>query len=235
MTNRKGRADKEKAQQARSGRRRGTGGRGPVRGRKEPVPLILVVAEGKTTEPAYLTWLNKRCTAVSIKCQFNHSAPEHVVARAIQQKKRGPSGVGDDVGTEYQAVWCMVDTDIHARLAKAVADAKRAGIEVAVSSRCFETWLLMHLRDETRPYATSKDEKRAWRDLVGPHHADAPQQFNLIADRLPDALARARRKRTQDDRDGKRRFERNPSSEVDGFIRAVAELADVDENKLYGG
>lgn len=233
MTKREKRAAKAATRDAGAGRRRGTGGPGPTRGRRDPVPVVLVVAEGEKTEIDYLAWLNRRRREVRIDAYSKFNSPEQVVQHALDRRKRGPADARSlDRGEGYDEVWCFVDVDDHAHLPGAVARAQREGLGIVVSGRCFETWLLMHLRDETRPYSDSAAEKKAWRDLTGGPDRGEQGRLDDLKDGLPEALRRARAKRKQDERNQIPRLQRNPT-DVDVFVRSVADLAGVPHEQLY--
>lgn len=91
MTKREKRAAKAAARDTGGRRRRGTGGPGPTRGRRDPVPVVLVVAEGEESEIDYLAWLNRRRREVRIDAYSKFNNPEQVVQHALDRRKRGPA------------------------------------------------------------------------------------------------------------------------------------------------
>lgn len=209
--------------------RRGSNGGAPRRVRqREQQKLVLVVTEDEKTEPKYLEWLNKRVTGVKITAKHDEPNPPDVVALAIRERDKGPAAAraDGDQGDTYDDVWCFVDVDEHPGLDRALATARKAGLSVAVSSLCFETWLLMHLSDQTRPYEKSSREKKAWDAATGGKGLDAISQG---LERALQRFASQRRRHALDGRDRKG----NPSTEVDLFIHAVAKLARVPPSKLY--
>ena len=86
MTKREKRAAKAAARDTGGRRRRGTGGPGPTRGRRDPVPVVLVVAEGEKTEIDYLAWLNRRRREVRIDAYSKFNSPEQVVQHALDRR-----------------------------------------------------------------------------------------------------------------------------------------------------
>ncbi|WP_330174499.1 RloB family protein [Streptomyces sp. NBC_01498] len=110
---------------------------------------ILIATEGVNTEPQYF----EKFTAL-------------VRAKAVRVVSVKPVGVGRDPlsvvneakrlrdlekrsGDPYDAVWCVVDVDEHASLERACIEAGRLSIEIAISSPCFEIWLLWHFENRT--------------------------------------------------------------------------------------
>lgn len=227
MTKREKRAEKA--------RRRGSNG-GKRRIPALPqLPVILVATEGEETEPVYLDWLNRRVSGVNIEVCFRKPNPQDVVQLAISERRMGPSRARSkgDRGDTYDEVWCFVDIDTHPGLQAALDMEQREGLRIAVSGLCFETWLLMHLRDQTRPYTRSSDEKKAWIAATGGEGREEADRIEALADGLPHALRRADSQLRKHERDGRRRTQRNPSSEVADFIRAIAARAKVEPERLY--
>ena len=65
---------------------------------------------------------------------------------------------------EIDEVWVIFDTDEHPNISRACAEARDAGIGVAVSNPCFELWLILHCRDQTAPLGRREAQRQA-RDL----------------------------------------------------------------------
>lgn len=111
---------------------------------------ILVVTEGRVTEPQYFTGLAKYARATGLTVQATEIVglgrdPSRVVREAIQRRD-GDRRIATD-RDRYDEVWCVFDVDQHALIAGALVAAKRESIGVAVSNPCFELWLLWHLGD----------------------------------------------------------------------------------------
>ena len=127
--------------------------RRPGRGlaRKMPKPLILIVCEGENTEPQYLDGFVKACKnpRVRIRLHDGTGVPMTLVriakdakADAAKRAKRE----GDDF-LRYDSVWCVFDVDQHPDIPAAMTMANDNGIDLAISSPCFELWLILHFRD----------------------------------------------------------------------------------------
>ncbi|MFG3487234.1 RloB family protein [Streptomyces sp. NPDC047972] len=119
------------------------------KGQRQEYRKILIVAEGEKTEPQYFEKF-----AALLK------------AKAVRVVRVDPIGLGKDpltvvldaekrrnkerrAGDAFDQVWCVVDVDEHASLERACIEARRLGIEIAVSSPCFEIWLLWHFQERT--------------------------------------------------------------------------------------
>lgn len=110
--------------------------------------VIRVLTEGEITEPEYLTvWARHNRSHVRLDISDRGLTPKTLVSRAREHvrqnrptKRRRP---------DYDAIWCVFDIDDHPYVPQAVEEARHRGIEVVVSSPCFELWLLLHAQAQT--------------------------------------------------------------------------------------
>ncbi|MCT9075096.1 RloB family protein [Streptomyces fulvoviolaceus] len=105
---------------------------------------ILIAAEGVNTEPQYFEKFSaliraKAVQVVSVKPVGVGRDPLSVVNEAKRLRDLEDRG-----GDPFDAIWCVVDVDEHASLERACIEARRSRIEMAISSPCFEIWLLWH-------------------------------------------------------------------------------------------
>ncbi|MFI9581925.1 RloB family protein [Streptomyces sp. NPDC052236] len=108
---------------------------------------ILIAAEGVNTEPQYFEKFTalmraKAVRVVSVKPVGVGRDPLSVVKEAKRLRDLEEKG-----GDPFDAVWCVVDVDEHASLERACIEASRLSIEIAISSPCFEIWLLWHFEN----------------------------------------------------------------------------------------
>lgn len=129
--------DKEKHKaQLKAKRRTGTNIERP-----EPVlnekPTILIVCEGKNTEPSYFNQF--RLASATVKPVGEGYNTISLVNRAIQMANQ----------TSYEQVWCVFDKDdfdsVDFNNAILLADAN--GFGIAYSNQAFEYWILLHFND----------------------------------------------------------------------------------------
>lgn len=126
---------------------------GPPIGRPAPLiherPTILIVCEGKNTEPSYF---NKfRLTSATIRTVGEGYNTISLVERA---KELSEKRWWKKKGKQFDQVWCVFDADIdpeHPKQAQkfneAIALAASYGFFVAYSNQAFEYWLLLHFED----------------------------------------------------------------------------------------
>lgn len=105
---------------------------------------ILIVTEGLKTEPQYFEGLSKLLNAravqvISVRPVGLGKDPLSVVREAVARRAREQRG-----GDPYDETWCAVDVDSHQSLEAACNLARQEGISLAISSPCFEIWLLWH-------------------------------------------------------------------------------------------
>lgn len=113
---------------------------------------VLVVCEGKRTEPAYFEALKNelKLTGVTVDVVSPHgTAPNNVVDCAARKAKDATKN-----GIPYDRVWCVFDHDNHATYGSARTSADKGTIDTAVSVPCFEIWVLLHFQYSTRAFAS---------------------------------------------------------------------------------
>lgn len=111
-------------------------------------PRILVLCEGKCTEPQYLHAV--RCSLripeqnLQILCPpAVPNTPREMIAYARQKKR--------DKQDSFDQIWCVFDIEYGADqaarfgISEAYDNAKRNAIKTAISNPCFEIWLLIHI------------------------------------------------------------------------------------------
>lgn len=137
---------------SRRNRERRPGRRDPYR---KPKPIILIVCEGKRTEPESFLGFSKanRNPRVDIRIAPERGVPLTLVKTA-NSYKRGATRLARgsrDVNLLYDSVWCVFDVDDHPNIPAARDLARTVGIRLAISNPCFELWLLLHFRGDPGP------------------------------------------------------------------------------------
>ena len=113
----------------------------PILKRGEPTriekPLILIVCEGKNTEPSYFRQF--KLTSATIKAIGKGFNTTSLVNHAILLSQQ----------YSYDQVWCVFDRDQFPAndFNNAIAIATASEIGVAYSNQAFEYWLILHLED----------------------------------------------------------------------------------------
>ena len=181
-------------------------------GARTPSMRIVVVAEGRCTEPSYLATFTKIYCNKSVKVRTIGGVgdPRAVVERAIEERndaRRERLGACD-------SIWAMFDRDIHPRFHEAINLARGNGISLAISNPCFELWGIFHYEDQDAPIDRHQCQRRLG-ELCKDYARRGSKifdDFQVIGSCYPDAVERARdsltRRAEQGDPGG------NPSSSV---------------------
>jgi hypothetical protein len=190
---------------------------------RAPLPLLLVVCEGKVTEPQYLRGFRgaQGANTVRLHVETPGGDPRALVERAaeLRDEAAGRAARERDGNLAYDAVWCVFDVDDHARLPAARDLAERVGISLAVSNPCFELWLILHFRDHAA-HLTSRQAAI----LLGKHVRDYGKhvRYEDLSNGYGDAVERAstlERRHSAAGTDGG-----NPSTGVHRLTERIREL-----------
>ncbi|WP_432824294.1 RloB family protein [Dactylosporangium sp. CA-092794] len=139
---------------------------------------------GGLAEVSYLTGLYAFCANPAV--QVHHApdpiAPAHLVALAEEYQTRHGDAVDE--------VWVLLDgEDLDWNDVAGHAD--QAGIRLAVSNPCFETWLLLHFHDKPVPAGDRDAAMRLLRQYL-PDYDPRRLDFTDFRDGLADAVDRAK-------------------------------------------
>lgn len=188
--------------------------RGPER---EPYDRVLIVCEGKCTEPLYFEDLKDhyRLSTANIVVVGRGKDPRTLV-REAKQLRRDEARQGE----MYDRVYCVFDRDEHMTFRQACDEARRSGVCVARSWPCFEFWLRLHFGFSRQPYSRSGGKSAAQRcvdELRGclpEYEKGASGIFHALEARLESAMDNAARALA----DAKATGECNPSTEVHDLV-----------------
>lgn len=121
---------------------------------RDPYKKILIVSEGKKTEPHYFTGLRDYYALNTANVRVtgdSQSAPSKVLDYARQKYREER-----DMGDAYDMVFCVFDKDTHAcyeRTKDNILNASPKNTFYAITSvPCFEFWLLLHFVRKDMPY-----------------------------------------------------------------------------------
>lgn len=174
---------------------------------------ILVLCEGKNTEPQYIDGFRRWCRnpLVEVVIPNIHGVPLTLVreAKKLRDEAREQANREHDDFLAYDRVWCVFDVDEHPNLPEAMNMAKGNAIELAISNPCFELWLVLHFRDN--PGLQHRHTLQSMMKGFVPNY-DKRVDFSAYESTYRLALARARRLARQADDDGEPH--RNPTTGV---------------------
>lgn len=173
------------------------------RAAKEERSSYLVLCEGKT-EKGYFSGMRSRRGP-----QIDVDVPKGDHLSAVREAVRR-------VSAEYDAVWCVLDTELDEALTAAMLrEARRGSIELGLSTPCFEFWLILHHADCAKPFQSADDAKRKLKAIL-PSWSESDTRFSDFASGIEEACHRAR-KLGPDDGD----LLRNPSTNVWELVESL--------------
>ncbi|MBW1924385.1 MAG: RloB domain-containing protein [Deltaproteobacteria bacterium] len=192
---------------------------------KAPYDVVLIVCEGKKTEPNYFNELKKafRLSNANIKVSGHGADPLSVVNFAIESFREEP---------EFDRVYCVFDRDRHTTYPAALDKirhtrlGKGSKIFAIPSVPCFEFWLLLHFRYTTRPFDAPPGDSICSK-VIGelknylPTYRKGDQGiFYKIKEKLDDAITNAQRVKQYHQRSGTD----NPSTAVHSLVEYLMNL-----------
>ena len=194
---------------------------------REPYDRVLIVCEGKKTEPTYFLDLVNRCrlSTANVKVIASGTEPRRLVDRAKEEEK-----YERQYGEQYDAVYCVFDRDEHKHFKSASENAQHAGFKLARSWPCFEYWLVMHFDYHRRPYGRSGDRtpaRNCVRDLES-HLSDYTKGKAGVYGVLESKLETAKSNAEHALSDAKETGRPNPSTEVHLLVAYLQKLAESD-------
>ena len=193
---------------------------GPIR---EPYDRVLIVCEGKRTEPFYFHDLaaRHRLSMANIEVVGSGSDPRTVVRKAKKLRTRESRH-----GEKFDRVYCVFDRDEHATFEGACDEAGASGVKLAVSWPCFEFWLRLPFGFSRSPYARSGGKSAAQNcveevsRLLPGYAKGAHGVFGRLEEQLEEAKASA--VRALSDAQDTRNF--NPSTGIHELVDYLQSL-----------
>ena len=186
-----------------------------ARGKKTKLtnPVVIIVCEGKETEPSYFENFKKRDKPLKIEIVKNAAGKSYpaLIKKAVESKRKYVDG------TESKwDVWCVSDVDVdyktpdsqsakNKQLIKYANDATQNGFKIALSNPCFEIWFLLHFT-----YTTGTMQNyNAVDNVLSKHLPDYKKNidvFGFLADKLETAIANGKKLKQYHEEQGKKDF-----------------------------
>ena len=109
---------------------------------------ILIVCEDEKSAVNYFNALIKQMGLSSISPKVfpndnGETQPDQVIQYAKELKQKARKS-----GTEkYDEIWCVIDGDFGGKVTNSRQTARHSNIKLAISTPCFEFWVLLHYED----------------------------------------------------------------------------------------
>ncbi len=196
---------------------------------------LLIVGEGKETEPNYFGKLKKEST---ISKKFNITvkrgpgfSPLCVVQEVVKHKEQGEKTTG-----KYEKVICVLDVetaDKRDSLNEAIILAADKDIKLILSNPSFEVWILSHFERKARAYANCdrviEKLNTHWNKHFGHDYVKSDKRiFDNTYDNIDDAMSNAEWVRDNHHGEIKETADANSSTDVYKLIKYLrGELEDL--------
>lgn len=187
-------------------------------GTKEERSSFLIVCEGPT-EKGYFSGMRSRGGP---QIEVDIAKGDHIAAVRYAVSR---------VSDEYDAVWCIQDTELNATLMAGMRREANRGsgkVHLGLSTPCFELWLILHHIDCAKPFQSADEAKKKLKKIL-PTWSEGNTRFIDFAGGADAACDRARRL----DPDGKDQL-KNPSSNVWQLMAVLqADVKQADPDPSY--
>jgi len=188
-----------------------------------PRKSLLVLCEGKVTEPKYLNAFKHehRSQLIEVEVVPECGVPKSLVEQAVDRKKHAEKEARrySDPYRKYDEVWCVFDVDIHPNLPEAKQQALDNKLNLAISNPCFELWVLLHFREQH-----AHQERGVIQAAVREHLHDFDKEvpYDKVQPHYEEAVGRAIALTEWQVQQG--RPDGNPSTAVHNLTERIAEL-----------
>lgn len=131
---------------------------------RETKQKIIIVSEGKNTEPEYFRNFRAEYKSTLVELEIIGAAgdPKRIVEKAVDRKKdelRRAKKSRNSFENNF-SVWAVFDRDEHDYVEEAKQQARDQGIEVIFSNPCFEIWPILHYEYHSKPLHRHKLQKK---------------------------------------------------------------------------
>ncbi len=190
---------------------------------------FLIVCEDAKSAPSYFLALRRHfklsATSIRVVGSDGNSQPIQVVNRAIQIKnqaekanKQKKQQDADSYITRYDEVWCVIDGDYGNKITNARTRATAKDVKLAVSTMCFEYWVLLHFEENDTPTIKCDEVISSLKTKKYlPKYDKGSCDFHDVVPHVHDACRRAKKLR----RPAEKPEDQNPCSEVYLLINAI--------------
>jgi len=187
-------------------------------GVKDLPKRFLVVCEDTKSAPNYFKALRKRFCLSAASIEVVHSEgrtqPIQVVECAMefaQDARRRKNG-----SMPFDEVWCVIDGDYGNKIVSARQKAEAKKIRLAISTMCFEYWVLLHFEENDKAACDCDGHIKRLKEYM-PGYEKGKCDFLPIVAQVRDACQRAEKLRRPETLPEKQ----NPCSEVYLLINAL--------------
>jgi hypothetical protein len=198
---------------------------------------FLIVCEDDKSAPSYFEALKIQfslsAASVQVAGSGGDTQPIQVVEKAVESKK---SAARTDSGTvPFDHVWCVIDGDYGDKIQNARAKAQARGIKLAISTMCFEYWVLLHFEESGKPTTDCDGLVRSLKHKHIPKYEKGKYDFHEVDKDVRVACKRAEKLRKPGIDRGELPEDQNPCSEIYLLVNAILDESEkTDQSKTCG-
>ena len=165
--------------------------------KREVQKLLIIVCEGKNTEPDYLKQLarDKKHNLIEYITHEEAGSPKSIVNLAIKQKKihtENAKKTKNSFDGNFE-IWCVSDRDEHLDLVNQMNRARDNGLHYILSNPCIELWGYLHYHQNDAPthrHVMQRKLKEVMPDYD--HNSGAIFNYEDMKENYDTAVARAK-------------------------------------------
>ena len=184
---------------------------------------FLIVCEDEKSAPNYFRGLVKHHNLYvpSFKIIGSDGKPQPiiVVKKAISMKENAADPNSKSV--PFDEVWCVIDGDYGNAIANARFKAEANDVKLAISTMCFEYWILLHFEESAAPTIDCDGLVSALKEKHISNYTKGDEDFRTIVPHVHEACQRAEKLRKPGVKRGEKPEDQNPCSEVYLLINAI--------------
>jgi RloB-like protein len=193
------------------------------RGVRDLEKRFLIVCEDAKSAPNYFEALKKHfglsATSIQVAGSGGNSQPLQVVDRAVELMR---NAADPNSGTEaFDQVWCVIDGDYGNKISNARSKAKANKMELAISTKCFEYWVLLHFEENDKSTMDCDGLVSSLRNQHLPQYEKGSCDFREVVNDVRVACKRAEKLRKPGIARGEQPEDQNPCSEVYKLVNAI--------------
>jgi hypothetical protein len=192
------------------------------RGERALAQRFLIVCEDGKSAPHYFQALKRHfmlsAAWVEVVGGGGSTQPVQVVERAAELKANAAKSSGGTL--PFDQVWCVLDGDYGSKINNARSKASANGIQLAISTPCFEYWVLLHFEDTAAPAPNCDGVVQRLKKHI-PVYEKGKHDFGELVKHVLEASRRAERLRKPGIGRGELPENQNPCSEVYRLINAM--------------
>jgi hypothetical protein len=150
--------------------------------------LVIIASEDTYAVKQYFArFKTKKVQFLVLPSTDGRSSPEHVLDRLRNAVNDNATELGD-------SFWLCIDRDRwdHASLSHVVSQCHAKNFRVAMSSPCFELWLLLHFQEVSEQLGTCQEVMAKLRSLHGGYSKQCCRSVGITEEMVREAISRAK-------------------------------------------